>query len=102
DFCVHPAHIETFGQTVQEALVCGIPVLSTRRVGAMELLPEDMRAKLPQAPDAASLKQQLTVMIAASAEQRHNMALRARQAFVANTVDNSFEQTLQIFHQAGL
>src|SRR5699024_12612926 len=98
----HLSYIDVIVQSVHVALFCGNTEKSALNSVAIELLQEDTRSKSPQDPDAANLKQQLTAMIAASAEQRHNMALRARQAFVANTVDNSFEQTLQIFHQAGL
>src|SRR5262249_45143797 len=38
DVYVHPAHYEEFGQSVQEALACGLPVVTTRKVGAAELL----------------------------------------------------------------
>lgn len=102
DFCVHPARFEEFGQSVQEAIASGVPVVSTRRVGATEMLPEDMRAELPDAPDADTLQAQLQHMIEASPEQRRNMAQRARDAVVGNTVEANFEKTLEVYRQAGL
>ncbi|MEZ4648283.1 MAG: glycosyltransferase family 4 protein [Candidatus Eisenbacteria bacterium] len=38
DVFVHPAYIEEFGLVVQEAMACGIPVVTSKRVGASELM----------------------------------------------------------------
>ena len=38
DLMVHPALFEEFGLVVQEAIVCGTPVLTSKMVGASELL----------------------------------------------------------------
>lgn len=43
DICVHPALFEEFGLVVQEAIICGAPVISSRRVGATELVPASHR-----------------------------------------------------------
>src|SRR5699024_5389428 len=83
DICVHPARIETFGQGVQEAMACGVPLVASRRVGATELLPPDMRAMLPDAPDVDSIRAQLVALIDAP-ERRRNMAMRAHRAIIAN------------------
>jgi UDP-glucose:(heptosyl)LPS alpha-1,3-glucosyltransferase len=44
DVYCHPALYEEFGQSVQEAMACGLPVVCGRNVGATELFPEEMRA----------------------------------------------------------
>src|SRR5699024_2566430 len=101
DMCVHPARIEEFGQSVQEAMACGVPLVSSRRVGATELLPADMHADLPDAPDAENIRAQIAALVDAP-EQRANRAERARQAVVGNTVDANFQHTLDVYRQAGL
>src|SRR5699024_7146239 len=101
DICAHPARIEEFGQSVQEAMACGVALVSSRRVGATELLPADIHADLPAVPDAENIRTQLTALIDAP-EQRANMAERARQAVVGNTVEANFQHTLEVYRQAGL
>ncbi len=101
DICVHPARIEEFGQSVQEAMACGVPVVSSQRVGATELLPEDMRADLPAAPDADNIRAQIEILMD-DPQRREYMAERARDAVAGNTVDANFERTLAVYRQAGL
>jgi UDP-glucose:(heptosyl)LPS alpha-1,3-glucosyltransferase len=38
DVFVLPAHIEEFGRSVLEAMFCGVPVITTKHVGASEIL----------------------------------------------------------------
>ena len=45
DLMVHPALFEEFGQSVQEAMACGVPVVTSARVGAAELLAPDCEAR---------------------------------------------------------
>jgi UDP-glucose:(heptosyl)LPS alpha-1,3-glucosyltransferase len=101
DLCVHPAHCESFGMTVQEAMACGIPVLSTRRVGAMERLPRSAYASLLEAPTVKGLGAQLRMLID-SPETRSRWAEIGYESVVGNTQQASFETTLQLYYQAGL
>ncbi len=38
DFTVHPAYFEEFGMVVQEAMACGLPVITSKFVGASEIM----------------------------------------------------------------
>ena len=40
DFTVHPAYFEEFGMVVQEAMACGLPVITSKTVGASEIMIE--------------------------------------------------------------
>lgn len=51
DVFVYPARFEEFGMVVLEALACGLPVLTSRRVGAAECLPPEYEPWLLDAPD---------------------------------------------------
>lgn len=39
DLLIHPAHIETFGMVVLEAMACGVTVITSSQVGASEIIP---------------------------------------------------------------
>ena len=57
DFTVHPAHFEEFGMVVQEAMACGLPVITSQRVGASEVM-LDQSTVMPT-PDVDVLTQQI-------------------------------------------
>lgn len=52
DLFLFPARFEEFGMVVSEAQACGVPVLTSRRVGASECLPPEYGPWLIDAPDA--------------------------------------------------
>ncbi|RJS94699.1 glycosyltransferase family 4 protein [Salinisphaera sp. Q1T1-3] len=101
DICVHPARVEEFGQVVQEAMACGVPVVATRAVGAMERLPPDYVQALPDRPSVDGLAAQLADMIA-SAERRTAWAEAGHAAVVANTDAENFRATRALYRQYGL
>ena len=41
DLLLYPSHYETFGNVILEACACGIPVLTTKMVGAAELIKDN-------------------------------------------------------------
>ena len=41
DLLLYPSHYETFGNVVLESCACGVPVLTTKMVGAAELITEN-------------------------------------------------------------
>lgn len=89
DLYVHPALYEEFGQSVQEAMACGVPALTSARVGASELLREGALA----APDELPLAEGMRALLS-------DEALRARRAAEglaacrANTWETNFRATL--------
>jgi UDP-glucose:(heptosyl)LPS alpha-1,3-glucosyltransferase len=54
DLLLHPARLETFGLVVVEAAACGTPVLTSRAVGAAELLPAGAELEQPAADGFAA------------------------------------------------
>ncbi|MFO7879139.1 MAG: glycosyltransferase [Bacteroidales bacterium] len=54
DFFISSSHKETFGVVMIEAMCCGLPVLSTKTNGAMDLIHEGENAYLCE-PDSKSL-----------------------------------------------
>ena len=101
DICVHPARIEEFGQSVQEAIVCGIPVVTSQRVGATELLPRRIYESLPATPTPMNIRAQLADLIRSS-DARQAYADQVLAQAAVNTADANFQQTLAVYEAAGL
>ena len=101
DICAHPARIEEFGQVVQEAFACGVPVVTSKRVGATELLPKNLYDALPDAPTAANISAQLDRLIR-NEDERQAIAAQMIEQVRCNTADTNFRATLEVYRQAGL
>lgn len=93
DVYVHPALYEEFGQSVQEALACGIPVLTSARTGAAELLSGESREMLLEEPTEEGVAGMLERLIL-DAEMRKRWATEGPAACRGNTWDDNFKATL--------
>lgn len=96
DIYVHPALYEEFGQSVQEAMACGVPVLTSARVGASELLSNlgpEARGLVQEKPEAEALGWELQNLID-QASLRARYAEQGTLACRANTWDENFKTTL--------
>lgn len=94
-FC-HPALYEEFGQSVQEALACGTPVLTSRRVGASELIGEKGREFLMVKPDAETMAVHLKTLLGDPALRRR-IGDEGAAACRKNTWDHNFKKTLACY-----
>jgi len=63
DLYVHPAHFETFGMSVLEAIACGLPVVTSRVAGVAELLSGFPREFLLDRIDAGELRDKLRAFL---------------------------------------
>jgi len=52
DVFLYPAHFEEFGMVILEACALGVPIVTSRRVGAVECLPEEYAPYVCDAPVA--------------------------------------------------
>jgi UDP-glucose:(heptosyl)LPS alpha-1,3-glucosyltransferase len=98
DVYVHPAHFEEFGQSVQEALACGLPVLSNKRVGAAELMQGEAREYLLERTNADELASEITVLAGDPGLRQRLGALGPRSA-AANTWDSNFAATASVYER---
>ncbi len=96
DVYVHPALYEEFGQSVQEALACGVPVLTSRRVGASELLGPEGRGLLMDFPEAGALAEKLQELLG-DAGLRGRLAEEGARVCRGNTWEKNFEDTLECY-----
>jgi UDP-glucose:(heptosyl)LPS alpha-1,3-glucosyltransferase len=98
DLYVHPAPFEEFGQSVQEALACGVPVLTGRQVGAAELMAAEARAWLLDRPDPEAIAQRLERLVA-DASLRTRLGALGPEAVAGNTWDANFRATLACYDE---
>jgi glycosyltransferase involved in cell wall biosynthesis len=79
DVFVYPAHFEEFGMVILEALACGIPVVTSRRVGAAECLPAQYEPWLSGAPEPERFAE-LTVRLLDDEHSRQALAAAGEAA----------------------
>jgi glycosyltransferase involved in cell wall biosynthesis len=94
DLFLYAAHYEEFGIVVSEAQAVGLPVLTSRVVGASECLPADYSRWLLERPDAAQFAAAALTLLADAALRAALGAAGAasvtafdERAYVAGTLD---------------
>jgi glycosyltransferase involved in cell wall biosynthesis len=98
DLFLYPARFEEFGLVVSEAQGMGVPVLTSRRVGAAECLPMDYAPWLLERPDAAAFAAKaLDLLDDAAARQRLAAASLANAAYLDG--DRYVAETLATIRQ---
>lgn len=96
DVYVHPAHYEEFGQSVQEALACGLPVLTGAEVGAAELIQGEGRDFLLPSIEPEALAGKME-RLALDGVLRERLGRLGPPAVRANTWDGNFQATLTCY-----
>lgn len=80
DVCALPTWRDTCGLVVLEALASGVPVLTTRRAGAAELLVDPRAGRAVGRPEVAPLADALMGLLGRSLDREDRAALRATVA----------------------
>ena len=96
DAYCHPALYEEFGQSVQEAMACGLPVVCGRDVGSTELFPREMRALIVD-PRTDELVVKLEEVIR-SKDLRDSLRDSAPPAVAGNTWDANCAATAELIN----
>lgn len=79
DVFVHPGESETFGQTIQEALASGVPVVATGRGGPLDLVRSSVDGWLYRPGDLDDLRERVRDL-AGDGAKRRAFGTRARHA----------------------
>jgi UDP-glucose:(heptosyl)LPS alpha-1,3-glucosyltransferase len=98
DLYVHPAPFEEFGQSVQEALACGIPVLAGKQVGAAELMAAEAREWLLDGSHPEAMASRLERLVE-DAPLRTRLGALGPEAVAGNTWEANFAATLACYDQ---
>jgi glycosyltransferase involved in cell wall biosynthesis len=86
DLFLYPARFEEFGMVLAEAQAMGVPVLTSRLVGASECLPGDYAPWLLDGPDPALMAERALTLLA-------DAQLRGRLAAAAAATVAAFDDT---------
>jgi len=86
DLYVLPAYIEEFGLVIQEAMACGLPVITTRNVGASELLPPEQVSYILQDGDPTVLCDRIMELAEDAGKRDRLGALNSSAAFANNWI----------------
>ncbi|WP_433080276.1 glycosyltransferase family 4 protein [Dactylosporangium sp. CA-052675] len=84
DLFVHTGPFETFGQTIQEALASGVPVVAPAQGGPLDLVDDGRTGLLVPPGDATSLVSAVTELVQDD-ERRLAMGVAARVAVASRT-----------------
>ena len=90
--CLCPSRYEPFSLVLLEALASGCPVITTRSVGAADLLPDDAGRILEDPDDAEALASSLSTIVNPSVP-----ILEIRNAARATAEAHSFDQMAQSY-----
>jgi glycosyltransferase involved in cell wall biosynthesis len=92
---VHPALEEPWGLVINEAMASGLPVLSSRNVGAAEeLVVEGKTGFLFDPGDVNSIAESLSKMFSMSEAARHKMGVEAREMLERKVPSRAFGEGL--------
>lgn len=101
DIYAYPARFDEFGISVLEAMACGIPVVTSRMVGATELYPREAADFLLDMPNEEGIAHRLARLVD-DADLRNRCGRWGIQAAACNTWDDSFKSTVEVLRAHGL
>jgi phosphatidylinositol alpha 1,6-mannosyltransferase len=99
DVFVHPGESETFGQTIQEALASGVPVVATGTGGPVDLVRSSVDGWLYRPGDLGDLRERVADL-AGDAAKRRAFALAAREGVAGRTWDALGAQLVEHYRDA--
>lgn len=99
DVFVHPGESETFGQTIQEALASGVPVVATGAGGPVDLVRNSVDGWLYRPGDLADLRQRVADL-AGDGAKRAAFAAAARESVTDRTWTALGDQLLRHYEDA--
>ncbi len=100
DAFLFPTPYDAFGMVIVEAMACGLPVITTRRAGAAELVKDGESGFLVDTPqDVAGLARHLRSIVA-DETTRHRVGTVARQRMERQSWDDVARRTMGVYERA--
>ncbi len=99
DVLVHPGERETFGQSVQEALASGVPVVAPARGGPMDLVSPSRTGWLYPPGDLVAMRRHVLDLVGDELKRRA-FAETARLSVEHRTWDAVCAELVQYYHEA--
>ena len=97
DIFAFPTYYEAFGMVITEAMASGLPVITSRRAGAAEMIRDGESGLLLDAPgDTDELSRKLELLLA-DKSLRDDMGRKARQTVSGHCWSDVAEQTLKMY-----
>ncbi|WP_141933169.1 glycosyltransferase [Microbacterium sp. SLBN-146] len=101
DVFVHPGESETFGQTIQEALASGVPVVATGTGGPVDLVRSSVDGWLYRPGDVADLRARVADL-AGDQTKRRAFAAAAREGIAGRTWESLCRDLVAHYEDARL
>jgi UDP-glucose:(heptosyl)LPS alpha-1,3-glucosyltransferase len=96
DIFAMPSRFDTFGLAVLEAMMAGLPVIITQRVGARDLVNSDVQGfVLSEDPSPGDVAEKLAVLM--DKENRRRMGENARELALQHTWNRTVDQVEEIY-----
>ena len=99
DVMVHPGERETFGQSVQEAMAAGVPVVAVAAGGILDLVTDGVTGYLYPIGALGRLRSSV-IQLAGHPDRRAAMGAAARAAVRANSWADVGDQLITHYHDA--
>lgn len=99
DVFVHPGEFETFGQTIQEAMASGVPVVATGRGGPVDLVDQSRNGWLYEPGNLGQLRTHVQDLLGDCAK-RHAFTTAARHTVEDRTWSALGDQLLEHYRRA--
>lgn len=99
DMFVHPGELETFGQAIQEAEACGVPIVATGVGGPLDLVEPDVNGLLYPPGDLTTMREHVAALVA-DPVRRGRLATGAREAVAHRTWAYICDQLLAHYDDA--
>jgi UDP-glucose:(heptosyl)LPS alpha-1,3-glucosyltransferase len=98
DILAMPSRFDTFGLVVLEAMMAGLPVIISRRVGARDLVDSGVQGfVLAEEPSVSDMSEKLRFLM--DRENRKKMGESARQVALRHTWEKTADQMADLYYQ---